>query len=83
MQGHQCLLNKNKMSPIKNRYNHNFKNKFCICDQEYHEDQEFMISCIDCLDFFHLEHLNLAEEEVWVNSNNNVYFTLDSSYKRK
>lgn len=64
LKGGQCVLNNNKENSITNEYDHNFKNKFCVCDQEYHEGQEFMISCIDCLDFFHLEHLQLTNEEV-------------------
>lgn len=82
-EGGQCALNKNKEDSISNIYDHNYKNKFCVCDQEYNEGQEFMISCIDCLDFFHLEHLKLTKEEVNNNKNGAKFYILDSNYKRK
>lgn len=53
------------MQEFQNLYDHNFKNKFCFCEQEYDsKSNDFMISCIFCLDFYHLDHLKLSENEV-------------------
>ena len=51
----------------KNNYDHNFQNKFCLCDSGYNE-KEFMIRCIYCQDFYHLDHLKFSEEDVIINN---------------
>jgi len=45
----------------KNVYDHNFKARFCVCNNEYDQDL-FMIRCLHCLDYFHIYHLGLSEE---------------------
>ncbi|XP_050230065.1 uncharacterized protein LOC126679161 [Mercurialis annua] len=47
----------------KNSYNQNFKGSYCTCSRPYPdpevEEQEEMIQCIICEDWFHEEHLGL------------------------
>ncbi|XP_010529637.1 PREDICTED: putative E3 ubiquitin-protein ligase UBR7 isoform X2 [Tarenaya hassleriana] len=47
----------------ENSYNHNFKGLYCTCDRPYPdpnvEEQEEMIQCCICEDWFHEEHLGL------------------------
>lgn len=53
----------------KNTYNHNYKGLYCTCERPYPdpdcpaelEDDE-MIQCITCEDWFHGSHLNLSQE---------------------
>lgn len=40
-------------SNTKNKYNHNFKGKYCYCDSDYVEGQDTMAQCIHCEDWFH------------------------------
>jgi len=67
------------LEPIKgkefqNKYDHNFLNKFCFCDQEYDsQSNDFMISCIYCQDFYHIGHLKLTENEVIKNKYKEFY----------
>ncbi|CAN0840972.1 Putative E3 ubiquitin-protein ligase UBR7 [Linum grandiflorum] len=48
---------------VENSYNHNFKGLYCTCGRPYPdpdaEEQEEMIQCIICEDWFHEEHLGL------------------------
>ncbi|EEF51349.1 putative E3 ubiquitin-protein ligase UBR7 [Ricinus communis] len=51
----------------KNSYNHNFKGSYCSCGRPYPdpdvEEQEEMIQCIMCEDWFHEEHLGLESSD--------------------
>ncbi len=47
----------------ENKYDHNFEGKWCICNAKY-DPNYFMIRCLDCLDYFHLYHLNISERLV-------------------
>lgn len=62
----ECVLEPMKIDEShKNEYDHNFSNKFCLCDQEYDpKTHEFMISCIFCLDFYHMECFKFQQNEV-------------------
>jgi E3 ubiquitin-protein ligase UBR7 len=42
----------------ENIYNHNFIGKYCSCDGEDDEEED-MIQCIVCEDWYHNKHLNL------------------------
>lgn len=55
-----CSLSSDKMDAAEhNDYSsHNFKNRFCICNEEYEGGVE-MIACCYCYDFFHFEHLDI------------------------
>lgn len=74
-----------KLCPTKdventnNSYNHNFKGKYCTCGRPYPdpdaEEQEEMIQCIMCEDWFHEEHLGL-------DSSNQVGTLLSSNHLR-
>lgn len=56
----QCLFEKNKEYENKdNPYNHNFQEKYCYCDKD--EDDEGMIQCLICEDWFHKRCLNIYE----------------------
>ncbi|CAN1138673.1 Putative E3 ubiquitin-protein ligase UBR7 [Linum perenne] len=48
---------------VENSYNHNFKGLYCTCGRPYPdpdaEEQEEMIQCVLCEDWFHEEHLGL------------------------
>ncbi|KAG7238525.1 hypothetical protein INR49_030798, partial [Caranx melampygus] len=69
-QDFQCKLNTAKDEEnVRNLYNHNFNGCYCTCDRPYPdtEDQENdeMIQCIICEDWFHTRHLgcNVVEPE--------------------
>uniref|UniRef100_A0A3Q3EXZ8 Ubiquitin protein ligase E3 component n-recognin 7 n=1 Tax=Kryptolebias marmoratus TaxID=37003 RepID=A0A3Q3EXZ8_KRYMA len=52
---------------VKNRYNHNFSGCYCVCDRPYpdtdEQDDDEMIQCIICEDWFHSRHLGCAVVE--------------------
>ena len=50
-----CLKPVNTNSNPGNVYNHNFKGKYCFCDQEYDDNAEdgSMVQCYACEDWFH------------------------------
>ncbi|XP_037550608.1 putative E3 ubiquitin-protein ligase UBR7 [Nematolebias whitei] len=65
--GFQCQLVPAKDENVKNRYNHNFGGRYCICDRPYpdtdEQDDDEMIQCIVCEDWFHSRHLGCAVAE--------------------
>eukprot|EP00871_Galdieria_phlegrea_P000088 jgi/Galph1/107/GphlegSOOS_G4776.1 len=71
--GNQQMVNICKLFPEKppvnegNKYNHNFFNRFCYCDEEYTEDTEDMLQCLVCEDWFHVSCLKL--EASWFEGN--------------
>lgn len=68
-----CTLEKLKNFSDENSIkDHNFKGKFCICDQEY-DPNSFMVRCISCEDYFHPNHIGLGLEEVEIVTNNDDY----------
>uniref|UniRef100_A0A0M3I3G8 UBR-type domain-containing protein n=1 Tax=Ascaris lumbricoides TaxID=6252 RepID=A0A0M3I3G8_ASCLU len=47
----------------RNKYNHNYSGLYCICNRPYpapecDDDDEEMVQCIICEDWFHINHLN-------------------------
>ncbi|GLT90769.1 hypothetical protein SLE2022_086870 [Rubroshorea leprosula] len=59
-----CKLFPNKDAEnIENSYNHNFKGLYCTCSRPYPdpelEEQEEMIQCCMCEDWFHEKHISL------------------------
>ncbi|KAK2826070.1 hypothetical protein Q5P01_020284 [Channa striata] len=65
-QGFQCQLIPSKDEKnVKNHYNHNFSGCYCICDRPYPDDQDNdeMIQCIVCEDWFHSRHLGCTVVE--------------------
>ncbi|XP_039068129.1 putative E3 ubiquitin-protein ligase UBR7 [Hibiscus syriacus] len=57
-----CKLFPNKDAEnIENSYNHNFKGVYCTCNRPYphpdRQEQEEMIQCCMCEDWFHEEHI--------------------------
>ena len=63
-----CKLQPNKeIENMENSYNHNFKGTYCTCDRQYPdpdvEEEEEMIQCCICEDWFHREHLGLESSE--------------------
>ncbi|KAL9246648.1 hypothetical protein vseg_020156 [Gypsophila vaccaria] len=63
-----CKLQANKdVVNVENSYNHNFKGTYCTCDRPYPdpdvEDEEEMVQCCICEDWFHREHLGLESSE--------------------
>lgn len=59
-----CKLCSNKdVENIENCYNHNFKGVYCTCNRPYPdpdvEEQEEMVQCCICEDWFHEVHLGL------------------------
>ncbi|KAG2216220.1 hypothetical protein INT45_014192, partial [Circinella minor] len=50
-----CTLNDNKEPNLENKYNHNFRGRYCRCDKDYDPDQEdgTMYQCVICEDWFH------------------------------
>ncbi|XP_041668133.1 putative E3 ubiquitin-protein ligase UBR7 [Cheilinus undulatus] len=64
----QCQLIPTKDEEnVKNHYNHNFNGCYCTCDRPYPDtdDQENdeMIQCVVCEDWFHTRHLGCAVVE--------------------
>ncbi|KAI9096014.1 hypothetical protein K1719_026161 [Acacia pycnantha] len=63
-----CKLFANKdIENVENSYNHNFKGSYCTCGRPYPdpdaEEQEEMIQCCLCEDWFHEEHLGLESSD--------------------
>ncbi|KAL8138948.1 hypothetical protein V2J09_004949 [Rumex salicifolius] len=63
-----CTLFPNKdVENTKNSYSHNFKGAYCTCGRPYPdpdvEEQEEMIQCCICEDWFHEQHLGLDSSE--------------------
>jgi hypothetical protein len=53
----KCQLDPNKQSfNYNNKYNHNFVDRFCHCDGEYKEGEEYMIQCLMCQDWLAYSH---------------------------
>ncbi|VDN28223.1 unnamed protein product [Gongylonema pulchrum] len=54
------LYEEKKAENERNKYNHNFDGLYCTCNRPYpcvgYEDEE-MLQCIVCEDWFHLQHL--------------------------
>mmetsp|Transcript_15133 Transcript_15133/g.16828 ORF Transcript_15133/g.16828 Transcript_15133/m.16828 type:complete len:453 (-) Transcript_15133:210-1568(-) len=40
----------------KNKYNHNFSGRYCVCDQPYNIEEDTMLMCLFCEDWFHDHH---------------------------
>ncbi|XP_011488664.2 putative E3 ubiquitin-protein ligase UBR7 [Oryzias latipes] len=64
----QCQLNPAKDERNdKNRYNHNFSGCYCTCDRPYPDtdgqDDDEMIQCVICEDWFHSKHLGCTVVE--------------------
>ncbi|ODO11468.1 hypothetical protein I350_00248 [Cryptococcus amylolentus CBS 6273] len=61
----RCTLNPPEIQPQspnhKNKYTHNFKGEFCRCGRDYdaETEEEAMLSCLGCEDWFHESCLNL------------------------
>lgn len=60
--GFHCQLNPVKEEEnIRNRYNHNFSGFYCTCHRPYpdtdDQDEDEMIQCVICEDWFHSRHL--------------------------
>ncbi|KAK9716677.1 hypothetical protein RND81_06G250100 [Saponaria officinalis] len=63
-----CKLQASKdVVNVENSYNHNFKGTYCTCDRPYPdpdvEDEEEMVQCCICEDWYHREHLGLEPSE--------------------
>ena len=63
-----CKLFPNKdIENVENSYNHNFRGSYCTCGRPYPdpdiEEQEEMIQCCICEDWFHEEHLGLQSSD--------------------
>ncbi|XP_028799305.1 putative E3 ubiquitin-protein ligase UBR7 isoform X2 [Neltuma alba] len=63
-----CKLFANKdVENVENAYNHNFKGSYCTCGRPYPDpdavEQEEMIQCCLCEDWFHEEHLGLESSD--------------------
>lgn len=63
-----CKLQPGKdIENVENMYNHNFKGTYCTCDRPYPdpsvEEEEEMVQCCVCEDWFHREHLGLESSE--------------------
>ncbi|XP_026209738.1 putative E3 ubiquitin-protein ligase UBR7 [Anabas testudineus] len=64
--GFKCQLNPSKDEEnVRNRYNHNFSGCYCVCDRPYPDDQDNdeMIQCVICEDWFHSRHLGCTVVE--------------------
>ncbi|XP_069008314.1 putative E3 ubiquitin-protein ligase UBR7 [Embiotoca jacksoni] len=65
----QCQLNPDKDEEnARNDYNHNFNGCYCTCDRPYPEtdgrqDNDEMIQCVICEDWFHSRHLGCNTDE--------------------
>uniref|UniRef100_A0A3Q4GS77 Putative E3 ubiquitin-protein ligase UBR7 n=1 Tax=Neolamprologus brichardi TaxID=32507 RepID=A0A3Q4GS77_NEOBR len=60
--GFHCQLNPVKEEEnVRNRYNHNFSGFYCTCHRPYpdtdDQDEDEMIQCVICEDWFHSRHL--------------------------
>ncbi|WVQ71554.1 hypothetical protein IAR50_001093 [Cryptococcus sp. DSM 104548] len=61
----RCALNPPEIQPQspnhKNKYTHNFQGKFCRCGRDYdaETEEEAMLCCLGCEDWFHESCLNL------------------------
>jgi len=52
--GGRCQLCPDKESENRNnRYNHNFRGRYCHCDGIYDEQKDVMVQCVLCQDWFH------------------------------
>lgn len=63
-----CKLQPSKdVENVENSYNHNFKGTYCTCDRPYPdpsvEEEEEMVQCCVCEDWYHREHLGLESSE--------------------
>ncbi|KAI5664166.1 hypothetical protein M9H77_23489 [Catharanthus roseus] len=63
-----CKLSANKdLENVENSYNHNFRGLYCTCNRPYPdpdaEEQEEMIQCCMCEDWFHEDHLGLQSTD--------------------
>lgn len=57
----ECKLFKEKdYENLLNEYNHNYEGKYCSCNEE--EDDNEMIQCFICEDWYHIRHLNFKGE---------------------
>ncbi|KAM6913216.1 putative E3 ubiquitin-protein ligase UBR7 [Xenentodon cancila] len=62
----KCQLNPAKDEENnRNRYNHNFNGCYCTCDRPETDgqDEDEMIQCVICEDWFHSKHLGCAVTE--------------------
>ncbi|KAM9356118.1 putative E3 ubiquitin-protein ligase UBR7 [Pholidichthys leucotaenia] len=63
----KCQLSPDKEEEnIKNNYSHNFHGCYCTCDRPYpdtDEQDDEMIQCVVCEDWFHSRHLGCAVVE--------------------
>ncbi|KAF6732895.1 putative E3 ubiquitin-protein ligase UBR7 [Oryzias melastigma] len=65
----QCQLIPSKDEQnVKNRYNHNFSGCYCTCDRPYpdkdgEDNDDEMIQCVICEDWFHSKHLGCTVDE--------------------
>ncbi|XP_041827490.1 putative E3 ubiquitin-protein ligase UBR7 [Melanotaenia boesemani] len=64
----QCHLSPDKDDEnIRNHYNHNFNGCYCTCDRPYpdidEQDDNEMIQCVVCEDWFHSRHLGCSVAE--------------------
>ncbi|OWZ80192.1 E3 ubiquitin-protein ligase UBR7 [Cryptococcus neoformans Tu401-1] len=63
----KCVLNRPETQPQlpneKNRYSKNFQGKFCRCGRDYdpETEEEAMLCCLGCEDWFHETCLNLRQ----------------------
>ena len=55
----QLIPEKDPENPL-NRYNHNFSGTYCVCERPYPDpdNDDVMIQCVSCEDWFHGEHLS-------------------------
>ncbi|XP_061600375.1 putative E3 ubiquitin-protein ligase UBR7 [Cololabis saira] len=64
----KCQLNPAKDEENnRNHYNHNFSGCYCTCERPYpdteQQDEDEMIQCVICEDWFHMRHLGCAVTE--------------------
>lgn len=72
MEGQECTLQPAKENlNVLNKYNHNFRGRYCHCDQEYDESGDTMIQCLLCQDWF---HDNCVETNLEASFEDNVDF---------
>ncbi|CAH9092801.1 unnamed protein product [Cuscuta epithymum] len=62
------LLPSKDLENPKNSYNHNFRGLYCMCERPFPdpdaEEQEEMIQCCVCEDWFHEQHLGLQSSDM-------------------